>query len=350
MNQTNDLIRIVRTAHDWRVRLTEHTSTPADEEAFAVWLAADPRHEEAYARAETLWDGLGELSEHDYAAALKKATIGESFGQWRASAHRLISSPFAWIGAATVAAAFAFTGPVFLNSSSPEISTQITSTRFFETTISETATHALEDGTRITLGAASELKVEYSAADRSVLLLSGNAFFEVASNPSRPFRVQADDLNVRVTGTSFEVSQRDKRVRVAVAEGSVRVQFPLIVDGSPSSLNRQVDVTAGQKVEADPTFGLSDIFDFDPSKIAAWREDRLIYDGDPLSALVSDANRYSVTPVQIEEVENEVSSLRIRGAFSGREVDEMLSTLPVIHPIEIDRSDPDQIIIRSKRD
>ena len=157
-------------------------------------------------------------------------------------------------------------------------------------------------------------------------------------------------MNARVTGTSFEVNQRNNLVRVAVAEGSVRVKFPLIVDGSPSSLNRQVDVTAGQKIDADPTTGLSNIFDFDTSLIAAWRDDRLIYDGDPLSVLVADANRYSTTPIRIEEAEYDVSSLRIRGAFSGREVDEMLSTLPLVHSLEIDRSDADLIIIRSTGD
>ena len=117
--------------------------------------------------------------------------------------------------------------------------------------------------------------------------------------------------------------------------------------GTISSLNQQSDLSSGQTISAQPTEGLSDVLSIDPILIGAWREDRLIYDGDPLAVLVSDLNRYSETPVRIEEAENEVSRLRIRGAFSGREIDEMLSTLPLIHPLEIDRSDPDEIIVRS---
>ncbi|MEM6554527.1 MAG: FecR domain-containing protein [Pseudomonadota bacterium] len=347
MTEHIDLTEIVRTAHDWRMRLSSLGTTQADRDAFDAWLAADPRHEQAYARAETLWDGLGELTHNDFSSALYESSTGEKVRSLRSFTMGVFASPFAWASGVAVAAAIALVGPILSNVSAPTSADQIITTRLFETNLGEIQSFQMEDGTMITLGAASEIRMEYSETIRSANLLKGDIFFQVSSDPSRPFTVIANDMKVQVTGTSFDVKKQDSLIRVAVAEGSVRVRYPLVVDGTISSLNQQSDLTSGQIISAKPTEGLSDVVQIDPILIGAWREDRLIYDGDPLAVLVSDLNRYSTTPVRIEETENEVSRLRIRGAFSGREIDEILSTLPLIHPLEIDRSDPDQIIIRS---
>ena len=347
MTEQIDFPEIVRTAHEWRVRLSSLGTTQADRDAFDAWLTSDPRHEQAYARAETLWDGLGELRHDDFWGALNQASFGEKIQNLRAFALSVFGAPFAWAsGLALVAAMAAFALSVS-NVSIPRATDQIVSTRLIETSLGEIQSFEMDDGTTITLGAASEIVVEYSDMTRSANLVRGDAYFQVSSNPSRPFTVNANDMKVQVTGTSFDVKKRDGLIRVAVAEGSVRVRYPLVVAGTISSLNQQSDLSSGQTISAQPTEGLSDVLSIDPILIGAWREDRLIYDGDPLAVLVSDLNRYSETPVRIEEAENEVSRLRIRGAFSGREIDEMLSTLPLIHPLEIDRSDPDEIIVRS---
>ncbi|MEM8920752.1 MAG: hypothetical protein AAGB25_05250, partial [Pseudomonadota bacterium] len=121
------------------------------------------------------------------------------------------------------------------------------------------------------------------------------------------------------------------------------------IDGEVYSMSQGDDLVAGQQVSASIAGGMSSVSEVDASTVGVWRDDRLVYDGDPLSELVADANRYSALPVKIEEAVDEVSSLRVRGAFSGREIDEMLSILPLVHALEIDRSDPDKIVIREAR-
>ena len=65
----------------------------------------------------------------------------------------------------------------------------------------------LEDGTRVWLNADSKLVYpEQFAKDKREVSLVGEAYFEVKKDISKPFMVQADEMNIRVTGTSFDVS------------------------------------------------------------------------------------------------------------------------------------------------
>lgn len=87
-------------------------------------------------------------------------------------------------------------------------------------------TITLEDGSRVTLGPGS--KVAYPAhfqAARREVFLSGQAFFDIAKDPSKPFFVYANELVTKVLGTSFTVRSfaGEREVSVAVKTGKVAV-------------------------------------------------------------------------------------------------------------------------------
>src|SRR3546814_3411680 len=67
----------------------------------------------------------------------------------------------------------------------------------------------------------SAVATHYAADRRTVDLLRGEAFFQVESDRSRPFRVRADAVTVTVTGTAFDVGLTDGTLSVAVSEGIV---------------------------------------------------------------------------------------------------------------------------------
>src|SRR3546814_4487254 len=69
----------------------------------------------------------------------------------------------------------------------------------------------------------SAVATHYAADRRTVDLLRGEAFFQVESDRSRPFRVRADAVTVTVTGTAFDVGLTDGTLSVAVSEGIVEV-------------------------------------------------------------------------------------------------------------------------------
>lgn len=86
----------------------------------------------------------------------------------------------------------------------------------------------LPDGTMVTLNANSTLELPnggWSAAERLVAL-EGEAFFDVAKNPDRPFLVSTNDAKVRVLGTRFNVRERRGSTRIFLEEGEVNVGWP----------------------------------------------------------------------------------------------------------------------------
>jgi len=82
----------------------------------------------------------------------------------------------------------------------------------------------LSDGSKVTLNANSTLTYpkKFSAQKRDIKL-SGEAFFEVAKDKSRPFTVDAKGSKTTVLGTKFNVSayQNTEKIKVALFEGSV---------------------------------------------------------------------------------------------------------------------------------
>lgn len=94
----------------------------------------------------------------------------------------------------------------------------------------------LEDGSRIWLNSASELRYPvHFAKDQRQVWLEGEAYFEVAHNADRPFVVKTAKQNVTVLGTSFDVTayEDDKNIYTTLLDGSVCVE----TEGTQQVLN-----------------------------------------------------------------------------------------------------------------
>lgn len=81
----------------------------------------------------------------------------------------------------------------------------------------------LQDGSTVELGPHSAIQVDFSARERRVTLLSGEALFDVGRDPARPFRVLTPGATTTVLGTRFEVAILDGSTSVGVARGHVQV-------------------------------------------------------------------------------------------------------------------------------
>lgn len=84
----------------------------------------------------------------------------------------------------------------------------------------------LSDSTRISLEPKSSVRIaaDFNHIDRKVFL-SGEAFFDVSHNPSKPFCVDAGDVVTKVLGTSFRIRAFSSgNITVAVKTGKVAVQ------------------------------------------------------------------------------------------------------------------------------
>lgn len=78
-------------------------------------------------------------------------------------------------------------------------------------TAAESKSMILPDGSRIFLSRDSEADITYEQTHRRISLVRGTAFFQVKSNPWRPFVIRADGREITVVGTEFDVSRQERK-------------------------------------------------------------------------------------------------------------------------------------------
>ncbi|MEO0399551.1 MAG: FecR domain-containing protein [Pseudomonadota bacterium] len=351
MSDADDELRSIRkTAHDWQVRINNFEISDAERAAFEKWINADPRHEDAYERASTISSAMGRLSRDDIDERF--AEIGSEdriFALSNVAIGGLNARLFQVAAAGAVLAAMSVVAipTIFGGGDTPDAIEAVVSVTFVSA-IGESREITLNEGTKVTLGAASEIAVSILSNARDVELLRGAAFFDVASDPTRPFTVTADRLTAKALGTQFDVRRSGGVTRVAVAEGRVEVGYPMLIDGEASDFVTRRPLSAGTQIAAIDGDGLQSTVSVNIGRVGEWRSDRLVYESASLAELVADANRYANARVEFTIGSEYVSAYKISGAFNGRDIDGMLNTLEAIHPVEIDRSEPDVIRIRAK--
>ncbi|PKP33772.1 MAG: hypothetical protein CVU00_09865 [Bacteroidetes bacterium HGW-Bacteroidetes-17] len=116
----------------------------------------------------------------------------------------------------------------------------------------------LSDGTKVWLNASSAIKypTQFSADIRKVYL-TGEAYFEVTTDKSRPFIVSTNDMEIEVFGTSFNVMAypNDNSVETTLVEGSVKVKaskYNLVLEpGAQAKFDKTLDNLQETKVNTE---------------------------------------------------------------------------------------------------
>jgi len=199
-------------AADWFMRSRATGWSVREAAELDAWLAADPRHRACFDDVSETWDASAAAAAAPGIQALRAQAL---------AARPLRAGPPPWMRLAAAFAAVVLlvaggAGAFHLFGAPPEV-------QVYRTGVGERATVTLADGSQATLNTASTLAVEYTRSRRGLRLLAGEAWFDVAKNPNRPFVVQADGHSVTATGTSFDVRLDPDRLRVAVSEGRVLV-------------------------------------------------------------------------------------------------------------------------------
>ena len=154
---------------------------------------------------------------------------------------------------------------LWLNQENPAFAPSAADGKVFTTERGQRATIRLIDGTLVRLNAASTLTLwdSFGASERVVQLV-GEGYFEVASDSSKPFTVEAGAATARALGTSFNVTAYpdEQQVRVVVAEGRVAFRGDAPADpesraGEPAGENREVVLSASEMGELDDRGALS---------------------------------------------------------------------------------------------
>ena len=295
----------------WMARLRSDDAGEADYQAFALWLAASPAHRAAMDAMLELWGDLGALGEIPglLEVALQPAEPEPDYRAEPLSRRR-------WLGTGLALAASVMLALVV----SPRLGLG-PDTQLFQTGVGENLSAALEDGSEIKLNTNTSLEVSFDATQRALTLHRGEAFFEVAHQPERPFVVRAGSLEVRALGTAFNIELRGDTGVVTVADGVVRVTEL----SAPATRAAQTELLyRDQRLSGNRT-GLGSAEAVQVDNLLAWRDGRLVADEMPLPRLVEELSRYH--PNKIFIAEPRLADRTVSGVFVLEDLDSILLAL-----------------------
>lgn len=341
-------------AADWHTRMDDPNAGPVDRAELDVWLHESPEHAASYRAIERMWDNTRKMAtdprilqfRHEALAAVATPGAGGARKSWfaflRALGEGVGTKPLRFL--ATTSAIVAAVGAALLgppawrqygHAERPMLAGQKLDAGIFTTAVGERSTVSLSDGSSVVLDTQSRIDVAYSAAERHIRLVSGQAWFQVAHSPGRPFIVDAGDRRITALGTAFDVrlGNPEKSVQVTLAEGRVAVeaiQSPLgrlIESTQPPSV-----LTPGDSLvvsDARPVVS----HQADVAKIAGWRQGQLIFEGDTLAAAVAEMNRYSGCPIVLADPS--LANLPVSGVFQAGHSRSFIETVTGYYPIVV---------------
>lgn len=178
----------------------------------------------------------------------------------------------------------------------------------------EQRTLTLADGSTVRLNTDSAVQVAYAPDRRTVRLLRGEAAFTVAPNPNRPFTVEAGGGSTTALGTRFIVRRDGVQTRVSVTEHAVRVA------SNPASIVVAQDQTSTYGPRQAPSAPVASSVG-----VGAWQDGWLVFDDQPLSAVVSEIGRYSTLPMTV--IGRKARDRRVSGAFRIDQPDQTVTRL-----------------------
>jgi transmembrane sensor len=321
-------------ASAWLARLGGEVNGEEGAE-FDAWLDAAPANRGAYRRALGLMQAM-EAHAGDVLVALD--ALAQASAPARPLAAPLSASrgrrPSIWRWAAP-AGGLALAAGLAVTLAPPMLTTPA-AVATYQTARGQHSQIKLADGSLVDLDAGTRLTVSISRHERRLTLTEGQAIFDVAHDPARPFVVAAGDRLVRDIGTQFDVKREPGQLSVTVARGRVSVE-PANAPGPGVVLG------PGQRLDMNDS-GVGQLSAVDPAEMFSWRAGRLVYRAAPLSDVVADLNRQFVEQTTIADAE--LAKTPITGVIVLDNPRAVMSRLALMLPIRAVPSDKGLVLQR----
>lgn len=330
-------------AASWDARLRAADCTAEERMAFNVWCRESPENQAEYDRLRSLLSDVRTAGNAPEIRALREWAIESTESHPR---HSPTSKTPVWFALAAAISAVAV--GIWITGQSPDTSQVITSpVAKFATAVGERSTASLDDGSVATLNTNTQLALEYSDHERRVILIQGQALFDVAKDRDRPFVVIAGEQRIVAVGTVFDVRINQDDVNVVLVEGVVVVSG----DRGTSSAGSgppPVRMKAGQRltISAAATAAPAIIEETDTERATMWKEGRVFFENVALADAVEEMNRYSSVKIVFEG--ESIQGIGVNGMFRTGHPANFVSTLEAYFPVVSEHADDSTIVIKSK--
>lgn len=367
-------------ATQWFLRVRSESAQVEDLPDLKDWIESDPGNRSAYRQVAGTWAALGQFSSAPEVMVGRRDALDDA----RRAARRRWSTRRKASRFTAIAASAAITaiGALVWTYSQRDV---------YTTDLGERRALTLEDGSVVTLDAKSRVRVQYDPDQRILALERGQAHFDVAKDPARPFRVRVGDQTVVALGTQFNVELVAGNVLLSMIEGRVAVtgidtatdpsgrlarkaglsaarpgegaSVSLPGESAGQALQKQeqkqrqerergaaprlpiVELKAGEglRVRADGQAVVLPKINVD--RATAWQSGKMFFDNEPLASAVERVNRYS--QVQIE-VDPAVADVRVSGVFNAGDSTAFVEAIATYFAVQIDRGRASKIHLTAR--
>jgi len=314
-------------AEAWEMFHGTDEATPAEHREFGTWMLRSPEHIAAYLRvartmrtlrsADIRWPDTSAETLIREARAYTEQVVTPLREKSPASVQRQRSrvarAPLAFAFAATLLVAIGAAWIVWMTPQN------------YETRFGEQRFVRLDDGSGVTLNTDSSIEVKIEEGHRIIRLVRGEALFDVAHDPARPFDVYTGSTVLRAVGTRFDVDVRPSRTTVTVVEGIVSLTQglgeALPMGNTPllRAADRVVIVSSGPGT---PQHGVR------LDEATAWTRQQLVFNKRSLGEVAEEFNRYNRERIVIATPE--LRSQEITGVFKANDPASFLTFLSKI--------------------
>lgn len=266
----------------WHARLAREDVTDTDEENFALWMAEDDSHMDAYEVALSLSDDMASLEE-TYAPEMDKAVAHTESDN---KSNSVVSLPRRFVRSLSALAAVLLVSFLTVTQLVPYLETDR-----YSAEQGEVLEVALSDGSVMHMNTGTEATFKSTDTERKVALISGEAYFDVRKDPERPFKVLAGGISVEAVGTEFNVWNDSEEIRVSVTEGVVKVEGSASLVLPPNMV--PVRLEAGEAIIYSHATGTIEQKLNTNGIVASWRNGFLMYSSASLQEVLDDLARYT---------------------------------------------------------
>ncbi|MHC1547882.1 FecR family protein [Phyllobacterium sp. K27] len=300
------------TAAHWVSRMDADNWSAEDEAELQTWLDGDPTRRGELARIQAIWFALEPLQD--------EPVHGHEVEKPIFRRRTFLAAMGGAIAASVVGGLYVFQA------------------RSYETELGEIRRVALTDGSVATINTVSRITVQMRKSVRHIRVDRGEAWFQVAKGPNRPFVVEAGDLNVRAVGTAFSVRRLDHGAEVMVTEGAVETW-------SGDTADQRVYLDAGNRafISEDGTIHRQVAMAASIDRSLAWRTGKIILLGDSLGSAIAEFNRYNRRKLVL--LNPRLGNEQLDGVFRIDDLDGFARTVGEILAVPIDTRDNDTVRI-----
>lgn len=293
-------------AFDWLIKLDAQPDDDAVKQAWSNWVEKSESHLQAWQKAEKTWRLTAQLPKLEPQKSLASASI--------AATSKRTPTPWSqhkksWFALGMAACLAIFTLPTL----------KLHLTADYITSTGKIQQIELEDGSKVYLSAASAIATDFHANKRTVKLLEGQAFFEIAHNAQKPFVVEMDGLQVTVLGTAFDVRESDSVYAITVQNGQVGIESPARQE------NNRFQLSAGQRLTVQRSTGQTLLSKINPRDVALWREGVLFLEETTVKEAIEILQRYY--PGEIVLADSSMEYKKITGVYNLKQPEKALQAL-----------------------